>query len=176
MNTSCQRRIVSAVSRKQPKTCSVLGRALEANSRGQSRWAQEAYGQWLTVLGAGRLLDLNSIDLLPRFQKLRLVDADPLCLAAWKNLPKPVDPVFTDISLCLDGWLRALRQVREPWPATLDIIRKHRAPVGYLAFGSDALLSLNILNQLQIVWQDAVETLLKQRFASASVTRHETSG
>ncbi len=138
----------------------------------QARWAENIHGDWLTVLGAGRLLDFNKTVLLPRFRNFRLVDADPLCRAVWKNLPKPVDPVHVDISGCLDAWIRQLRKVRKPWPVMLDAIRAVRAPQAYSAKG-DALLSLNILSQLQIVWQDRAEDLLNRRFGVAFVKAHE---
>ena len=109
----------------------------------QARWAECAKGEWLTVLGAGRLLDFNRIALLPRFQKLRLVDADPLSGPAWKDLPKPVEAVCLDISGCVDGWIAALRRERKPWAEMLNVIRGQRAPGdgAYRAEG-EAILSL----------------------------------
>ncbi len=145
---------------------------LKRTRAAQERWAQTANGEWLTVLGAGHLLDFNSMALLPHFQKLRLVDADRLCEQAWKDLPKPVDAVFLDISQCLDQWIGALGHERKPWEATLSSIREYRAPAAYSA-QADAILSLNILSQLQIVWQDGVEAFLQQRFGHNFVNAHE---
>ncbi len=140
----------------------------------QARWAQRASGEWLTVLGAGRLLDFNRLALLPRFAKLRLVDADPVCQALWKGVPKLYEAVCLDITGCLDQWMRTLRGTGKPWQQTLQIIRNQRAPVevAYSQQG-DALLSLNILSQLQIVWQEAVEDYLERRFGKKLVERNE---
>ncbi len=140
----------------------------------QARWAETAGGERLTVLGAGRLLDFNRTALLPRFANLRLVDADPLCQTVWKDLHKPLKAVCTDITGCLDSWLSALHRVRKPWPTTLNVIRDQSTPPGtaYCAPG-DALLSLNILSQLQIVWQDGVEAYLQHRFGRRFVAQRE---
>lgn len=146
---------------------------LQRTRSAQARWAGQAHGDWLTVLGAGRLLDFNRSVLLPRFQKVRLVDADPLCAATWKTLPKLADPVCLDISGCLNSWLGGLRQVNLPWAETLDLLQHQEAPAAYCAAGSDAILSLNILSQLQIVWQDGVEAYLKKRFGLRFVDAHE---
>ena len=143
----------------------------------QARWAvtTDFRGQWLTVLGAGRLLDFNRTVLLPRFANLQLVDADRLCLHVWKHLPKPVEPVCVDISGCVDKWLASLKKGKQqPWAETLETIRGKRAPQGsaYRA-GGEAVLSLNVLSQLQIVWQDGVEEYLEKRFGHDFVKSHE---
>lgn len=146
---------------------------LQRTRSAQARWAENIHGDWLTVLGAGRLLDFNKTVLLPRFRNFRLVDADPLCRAVWKKLPKPVDPVCLDISGCLDGWIRHLKKTREPWSGMLNAIRAVRAPNAYTDH-CEALLSLNVLSQLQIVWQDRAEALLIRRFGADFVKQHET--
>jgi hypothetical protein len=145
---------------------------LKRTRAAQERWAKSAKGEWLTVLGAGHLLDFDKMSLLPRFQKLRMVDADRLCQPVWNTLPKPVEAVCLDISQCLDQWIGALGRVRETWTETLRLIREHRAPAAYGVSG-EALLSLNILSQLQIVWQDGVEALLERRFGLLFVRAHE---
>ena len=140
----------------------------------QARWAESARGEWLTVLGAGRLLDFNRMALLPHFAKLRLVDADPLCPPIWKDVPKLAESVCVDITGCLPDWIETISHARKPWQETLQMIREQRAPVdvAYRAKG-DALLSLNILSQLQIVWQEAVEAYLKRRFGKKFVEQNE---
>ena len=141
----------------------------------KTRAAQElwdAEGDSLTVLGAGRLFDFNRQTLLPRFRKLRLVDAGPLCQTAWKDLPGPVEAICVDISNCLAEWITELRTVKLPWEETLDVVRKRQARQAYGASG-DALLSLNVLSQLQIVWQDGMEEILRRRFGRRFVQQHE---
>lgn len=140
----------------------------------QARWAvtTDFRGEWLTVLGAGRLLDFNRTVLLPRFANLQLVDADPVCRSVWKDVPKPIEPVCVDISGCIDKWIASLKQLRKPWAETLEVIRGKRAPEAYRP-GGEAVLSLNILSQLQIVWQDGIEAYLRQRFGRDFVKNHE---
>jgi len=126
------------------------------------------------VLGAGRLLDFNRSALLPRFAHLRLVDADPLCPPIWRNIAKPVGAVCADVSGCLDPWIAGLDRIREPWLRTLAVIRAHGVPArAAYCVPTDALLSLNILSQLQIVWQDGVEAFLIRRFGRRFVESHE---
>jgi hypothetical protein len=147
---------------------------LDHSRAAQARWTLRASGEWLTVLGAGRLLDFNRSAIPPRFANLRLVDADPLCPPIWRNLAKPVEAVCADVSGCLNRWIAELNLIREPWPKTLAAIRGHRVPAhaAYRA-PADALLSLNILSQLQIVWQDGVEDFLIKRFGRRFVEQHE---
>jgi hypothetical protein len=102
---------------------------LNCTRSAQARWAERASGEWLTVLGAGRLLDFNRLALLPHFAKLRLVDADPVCQALWKDVPKLSEAVCIDITGYLDQWMRTLRATVKPWQQTLQIIREQRAPV-----------------------------------------------
>ncbi len=83
------------------------------------------------MLGAGRLFDFDATALLPRFASLRLVDADPLCKSAWDaKIDKPFEPVFTDISGCIDEWLVQLRQLpgSPAWAETLEFIRSRHEP------------------------------------------------
>ena len=145
---------------------------LKQTRAAQERWAETARGDLLTVLGAGRLLDFNGPALMPKFAKLRLVDADPLCAAAWRKLQKPVEAVCTDISGCLGTWLKNLKHGHRNWLEMLDSIRRQESAEAYSA-ECDGVLSLNVLSQLQIVWQDGVEALLKRRFGKAFVDKRE---
>jgi hypothetical protein len=140
----------------------------------QARWVERANGEWLTVLGAGRLLDFNQPAVLPRFSKLRLVDADPLCAKSWKKVKKVSDTFSGDISCCLNQWIAQVGQGQGTWPETMRAIRGFGNPprAAYRASG-DALLSLNVLSQLSIVWQDGVEATLLRRFGRRLVTARE---
>jgi len=147
---------------------------LDRSRAAQARWTLRASGERLTVLGAGRLLDFNRSAIPPRFTNLRLVDADPLCPPIWRSIAKPVEAVCADVSGCLNRWIAELNRIRKPWPETLAAIREHRVPsrAAYRA-PTDALLSLNILSQLQIVWQDGVEDFLTERFGRRFVEHQE---
>jgi len=138
----------------------------------QARWGQTAGGGVLTVLGAGPLLDFNAAALSPAFASFRFVDANPLLVSGWARIHKPVEPVITDITNCIVNWRQTVKQFRGDWPETLNLIRELPAAPGYSA-PSDALLSLNILSQLEIGWQEAVEPLLQKRFGKRFVLEHE---
>lgn len=148
----------------------------QERTKAAQRW-WNASGGLLTVLGAGRLLDFDGEAMLPRFEGFRLVDADPLCRPVWgSRITKPFEAVFTDVSGCIDDWVSQLplRIPRgAPWAETLDLIREHRAaPLAYAA-PSDGVLSLNLLSQLPVGWQDGVESFLTGRFGKAQVERQE---
>jgi hypothetical protein len=138
----------------------------------QARWAQTSGGAVLTVLGAGPLLDLNTAALSKHFASFRLVDANPLAAESWTSVNKPVEPVITDITNCLGLWRPTVKQFRGAWPETLKVIREVAAAPAYSA-PTDALLSLNILSQLEIGWQEAVEPILRKRFGERFVVEHE---
>jgi hypothetical protein len=144
----------------------------ENTRRAQRRWAETVSGRILTVLGAGRLFDFES-GLASRFDSLRLVDADPLCRGAWDQLDRPVEPVLTDVSSCIDQWTADLESLRLPWAETLDVIRRHSEPVPAYSQPTDALLSLNLLGQLPVGWQDGVYAYLCRRFGRSFVDSHE---
>jgi len=140
----------------------------------QARWARDIHGGLLTVLGAGPLFDFNAAALSPRVESFRLVDANPLCIDHWKRLEKPVEPVITDITNCLEVWLKTLEETGGSWSELLSKIknlsfdpRKGYVPV------TDCLLSLNILSQLEVGWQESVEPLLQKKFGRRFVYQHE---
>jgi hypothetical protein len=102
------------------------------------------------------------------------VDANPLSPSYWGRLSTPIEPVITDISCCLGAWSDAVKQCEGNWLQTLDLIRAlGRSPVPAYAAKTDALLSLNILSQLDVGWQEAVEPILQKRFGSAFVRTRE---
>jgi len=138
----------------------------------QARWAQTANGAVLTVLGAGPLLDLNTAALAQKFAAFRFVDANPLAAAGWGCVNKPVEPVITDITNCLVHWCQTVKNFRGTWPETLKVIRELASAPAYSA-PADAVLSLNILSQLEIGWQEAVEPILQKRFGKRFVLAHE---
>ncbi len=128
----------------------------------------------LTVLGAGPLLDLNSAALSPKFQSFRLVDANPLVVPNWSRLNKPVEPVIADITNCMAEWCDKLRRSRKSWNDTLQLIRDFGAnPVQAYNAPSDGLISLNILSQLEVGWQEMAEPALEKRFGKSFVRQHE---
>ncbi len=142
----------------------------------QARWAAAfaCKNSVLTVLGAGPLLDFNAFALAPHFQRFRLVDANPLLLADWSRLGIPVEPVITDVTNCLEPWCRKVSGFRGSWDATLSLIRDlAKEPVLAYSSPTDALLSLNLLSQLEVAFHEALEPILQKRFGRGFVIDHE---
>ncbi len=150
---------------------------LEASRAAQERWSTERGGR-LTVLGAGRLLDFSRT-LAGAFDRLRFVDADPLCTPFWRSaFPDGHEAVIDDVTGCLRDWTARLSGLKNRDLArTLDCVRNLRAAPFPAAPGwlrdSDAVLSLNLLSQIAVGWQDRVESHLMRRFGASFVERHE---
>jgi hypothetical protein len=132
----------------------------------QRRWVGESSGGRLAVLGAGRLLDFEHA-LAKRFEHLRFVDADPLCQPFWKRQHPRHEPVIADVSGCLAGWTESLPPSAS-WQETLSAISRQRALVPDAPWLQDchSILSLNLLSQIPIVWQERAEAHLCKRFGS----------
>jgi len=137
----------------------------------QARWP--AGGERIAVLGAGRLLDFEH-SLEQRFDHLRFVDADPLCAPFWKRKHPRHEPVIADVSGCLAAWTTALPRAAS-WAETLAAIGSQRAPTVVAPWlrDCDAILSLNLLSQIPIAWQERVEAHLRKQFGSEIVQSKE---
>ena len=151
------------------KLAAYWGPHQESTRAAQQRW--DARGHRLAVLGAGRLLDFDHAS-AARFAHLRLVDEDPFCAPFWKAHPH--EPMFADISGCLGGWLESL-PVHASWFETLTAIRgKVALPLNPVWLADcDAILSLNVLSQIPIGWQERVEAFLHKRFGEAYTKARE---
>lgn len=121
------------------------------------------------MLGAGRLLDFEH-SLAQRFEHLRFIDADPLCEPFWKRHHPRHEPVIASVASPL-----RLPPAGANWAETLREIAAQRAtPVDAPWLRDcDAVLSLNLMSQLPIAWQDRVEAHLRRGFGSALVKAHE---
>lgn len=131
------------------------------------------------MLGAGRLYDFDATTLPPRFRRLLLFDADPSCAPAWrKQIPGTVEiaPRIGDLTGCLTRWQRVLSANRTGWTETLQFAAGIVQPPNDHAtpFRADAVLSLNLLSQLPIAWQDMMEQHLTRRFGRARAKSNET--
>lgn len=147
---------------------------LSRSRAAQARWSTTCSGDVLTVLGAGALRDFNSNALAPRFKRFRLVDANPLVTNVWGRLNKPVEPVVTDISCCIHTWCQAIQQYQGTWEQTMGCLRELGASaVPAYAPPTDALLSLNILSQLEVAWQEMAEPILRKRFGAGVVRQRQ---
>ncbi|MEZ5351585.1 MAG: hypothetical protein R2762_03045 [Bryobacteraceae bacterium] len=173
-----------------------MGRGIERRRRELSRYwrphfehSKAAQAEWidtlplpagarLLVAGAGRLNDFND-QAARRFASIELLDADRRNAAAWKRLRARLSPdvgvewTVADVAGCLHAWVASLPSA--PWSETLDAVRAAAAiPAHPPARRADAVLSLSLLSQIPIAWQDAVEGLLESRFGKRFVARHES--
>lgn len=144
----------------------------------QRRWAHQdlAAGMIdLAVPGAGRLADFDSAAFEKRFKRWLLIDADPSSQAYWLGLGvDEVDGRIGDLTGVMDPWLARLAHLRGDWRETLAGVRAIAAPGDRpMAFAADAVLSLNVLSQLPIAWQDGVEAHLRRRFGTRQTQEHE---
>jgi hypothetical protein len=134
----------------------------------------------LLVLGAGRLYDLH----LAAFPKLRLtlVDGDRGALSVWRRLHAQYS--LTEITGVLPEWVRRLQAqqcTQAEWRRALDCIEEiplvPHSPRPLTEFGcipeETALLSLNLLSQIPLGWQTAVERTLIHWFGRRFVRERE---
>ena len=155
---------------------------LEASRAVQRGW--EVGGRRLLVLGPGRLLDFAP-ELAERFAEVFLIDADPTCTGKWRALAArlkgrvAVDYDLRELTLKYDPWQMYLADhlgrlaPSSAWAGALELLR-HMIDVPTPHFPhADAVLSLNVLSQLPIGWQEIVEELLNERFGKKFVKQHE---
>lgn len=128
----------------------------------------------LSILGAGRLLDVNLRGALEKYARIALYDADPGVLSTWKRqvgalgAKGRVDFHLTDLTGSLDIWTASLKlflksaQIRGPAALAefLSSYRTGRSPIAELH--CDTLVSLNLLSQIPIYWRDRVHEMVKK--------------
>lgn len=144
----------------------------------------------LMVLGAGRLWDFDSGTLLETAEHVDLVDVDPLCRRAWRRLARDARAGQLQGHLCevtgvLLLWRQRLRErcQRCSLFAVLEELRMESVTALDGADGSfqrlldatrpHAILSLNMLSQLPVLWQNIVESELRRRFGRSAVGEAE---
>jgi hypothetical protein len=142
----------------------------EESRRIQREWFRP--GSQLTVLGAGRLNDFALDDALREFDHLHFVDADPLAAKTWAKISRSTGEI-REISGALKPWLEHL--AGREWGATLQCLRRiaDEIPAETYYPEGDAVLSLGIVSQIPIAWQEAVEDLLQRQFTPQWTKRHE---
>ncbi|MEZ5403016.1 MAG: hypothetical protein R2729_25280 [Bryobacteraceae bacterium] len=146
--------------------------------RVEAEWiASLAAGGSLIVAGAGRLNDLDEAA-ARRFERIHLLDADARNCPAWKRFRRRMGPgtevdwTIADVAGCIHAWVRSLDL--GTWDSALGSIRRAAAiPADPPRIHADAVLSLSLLSQIPIVWQDAVEARLRRRFGSRMVDSRE---
>lgn len=118
-------------------------------------------GGRLAVLGAGRLLDINLLELVPHFDEIHLYDADPTVIASWRKTAGSAygDKVFghiEDVTGSLGRWSRGIsRAVRSG--SVRDYLSELEVGSGAWEHEAyDGVISLNIIGQLPLYWRDRV--------------------
>ncbi len=134
--------------------------------------SQLGHGSVASVLGAGRLLDIDADLLVAKFLETRLYDADPSSRrVALGKFPRgyAVNFTLTEISGVLDRWTQALDLFLRGEAFDLDklaaFLRELRlgdAPI--LLAGSTHVFSVNLLSQIPIYWRDRAQALIEQRW------------
>lgn len=124
----------------------------------------------IAILGAGRLLDVNTESLLAQFDAIHLVDADPLACTAWKRLrlkvraDQRVVAHTRDITGSIATWTRNLEVFLKSSPkadiVALAAFLRDLRPLGAHLDQYQVVVSLNLLSQIGIYWKDRVENLL----------------
>ncbi len=166
----------------------------EANSR-KSRLS-------IAVLGAGRLYDVNVPALLSRFSDIHLFDADPSARRDWRDLSKrlkagaQLHEHIGDITGVIAKWSEALRaqahkfqgnnrSMEARWACAIETIahipNDYSSPIAALTPPStfrgseqfDAILSINLLSQIPLPWQDRISNTLRHYFPKSWIEAHE---
>jgi hypothetical protein len=173
---------------------------LQQSCEVQQAWAREAgcrakdrdRDPQLVVLGAGYLFDLDLGALSKIFPRILLVDGNPLAKPIWMKIKRAysgqsvIDCQISEISGVLVGWrtrlaaaLRSLPGTPASWPATLQAIKEIDTsclkdslglPAGNKA---SAIISLNILSQIPLLWQDCIERILVKQYGKRFVNDHQ---
>jgi len=104
-------------------------------------------GESLTVLGAGRLLDLPLAELAKRYREIRLIDFDPGALPILKTAARKIGPgritvQLSDITNSIASFSKGLDSSTEAIKFAADFV-----PTSPPAIKGD-VLSLNLLSQL----------------------------
>lgn len=153
---------------------------LERSKAAQRRWAAmpETRGIDLAVAGAGRLADFDAPVFADSFQRWLLIDADPSSQSYWHGLGvRELEPRIGDLTGVAARWPARLdegNRAAAGWAAALERIR-NIAGTGDepMAFAADAVLSLNVLSQLPLAWQDAAERYLERKFGARTTRANE---
>ena len=143
-------------------------------------------GKSLSVLGAGRLYDVNLQALASKFPLIRLIDADPLCLAKWKretrNLPSSFEFKIVEVTGLILNWKRAFYKFLSEENVSLEKSLSYLETLQNNSFetsatedifNSECLISLNLLSQIPLAWQVQVEKILIKFYGKKAVSEAE---
>lgn len=147
----------------------------------------------LLILGAGRLFDANLANLSRCFAHIHLIDADRACVAWWKKAariyPAELSWRIAEISGHHELWLqtlelnlRLLPSTEKFWPealsffGNLELLPAAKNSVSNslnLSHKPQAVISLNMLSQIAVMWQDSACAALSRHFGRNFVVDRE---
>jgi hypothetical protein len=118
----------------------------------------------ISILGAGRLLDIDTAALAARCSCLRLVDFDRGCERRWTETAREHPDThflfhFVDLTGVLWTWTNRLRRCGSPGQL-VELLRSLAAEVMLdpPIPRSEIVVSLNLLSQIPLYWRDRVES------------------
>ena len=119
-------------------------------------------------------MDVDTAALAAKFATLWFVDADPLAAVYWRKCAVPLRWDVCDVSGVIKDWVRRVETTGGGWKQVLNQVRTLPRPAG-VAFTpiADGIVSLNLLSQIPIVWQELLEQHLNNRFGVAFVKKQE---
>lgn len=122
------------------------------------------FGKSLTILGAGQLLDFPN-ELFNKYsEQITLIDKSKLALKAHSN-----KTILYDVTGTLETWASYLLGLKVSKPEDLLIplqtISTSHPLLSEPCFRDEVLLSLNILSQLPVYWQNSVFEIFRKKFS-----------
>jgi len=128
----------------------------------------------IAILGAGRLLDVNKLDIEESFARIALFDADPTCLPEWNEWGTDLagsgitfSQELGDLTNSILEWSIRLKHLLKTSKRDLDILHKFllalRTNTTQLQTQKfEVILSLNLLSQIPLYWTDRVYSLVQR--------------
>ncbi len=135
----------------------------------------------IVVLGVGQGYDVPFKEIKEKFSKRLFVDADPVALRRWSKQGEHTFHV--ELSAVIDLWTKEVSSFlssRPKWDTVLtylkDIPEKYPPPDRFQSSEinkGEVIISLNLLSQIPIVWQDILEKLLVRSFGCSTLQTKE---
>jgi hypothetical protein len=124
-------------------------------------------GENVAVLGAGRLLDINLPELRRSHRHVELIDADPSALSTWRKKAPERDGFshhISEVTGTLSSWTKQLeRAIEKRGPAAGEALRAlNTLPSPLAGRKFDTVLSVNLLSQIPVYWNDRASALLRK--------------
>lgn len=134
-----------------------------ARSRAFLEEALDEGGDEVVVLGAGRLFDVPVERLVDRFERVVLVDIDPGALA-WcrrriRRWGRRIAVEQHDVTGVFSSWTRLLEVARQGGNTEVEATLRSLTPSS-VSWSSEAVVSLNLLSQVGVMWRDRVRRIV----------------